>query len=188
MWTQNRRDHDFVPLLIYLDPCVPLLLTRYLSLAFGTGSSFSSNKPAFGASTSGSSLFSGTSTAGGGFGGGFGGGTNTTSAFGSNNASTGSTLFGGNKPPTLSTGASFGGSAGGFGANTGTQQSSGGGLFGSAASPALGGKLGDCPGTNNPPFQAHSDKESNTTNYYQSITFQSPYTPWSFEASTPCAC
>jgi nuclear pore complex protein Nup98-Nup96 len=164
--------------------------------AFGstTNSAFGS-KPAFGASTTGGSgLFGGgsnttpqTNTTSG-FGG-FGASNNTTSSpFGGGSNTTGG-LFGGNsaaKPAfgtSNSTGNLFGGGATntastGFGATPG-------GFGGATSNPGLGATGGDPPGTGVTPFQAHTEKEQNSTtgmtNAFQNILFQDPYKKWSTE-------
>lgn len=145
-------------------------------------------KPAFGApaTTTGSSMFGGTTannSTTSGFGG-FGGNTNTASpsAFGTTTNNTSGGVFGAAKPTGFgasTTGNSlFGGGAnttnttGGFGASTG---------FG--ASNTLGGGGGDPPGTGVTPFQAFTEKEGtgNTSNVFQNICFQDPYKKFSAE-------
>lgn len=141
---------------------------------FGSKPSFGSSTTLFGANTNNNNT-AGTNT--------FGGfGTNNTAAntstpFGGATNSGGG-IFGANKPTTFGTtnpgaGSSlFGGgntTAGGFGAsNTG---------FGANAA------LGDPPGTASTPFNAFTEKETNTniTNSFQNILFQDPYKKWSAE-------
>ncbi|KAM0251552.1 hypothetical protein ACHAP5_001559 [Fusarium lateritium] len=146
-------------------------------------------KPAFGAAApnTGTGLFGGAATntnttTGTGFGG-FGGGaaTNTTSAFGSN---TGGGMFGGNAANKTGFGSTpaAGGSLFGGGANTTTNTASGFGTgFGASNTNTLGGAAGDPPGSAVTPFQAHSEKEANSTstNSYQNLLFQDAYKKWS---------
>ncbi|KAJ5646535.1 hypothetical protein N7490_002907 [Penicillium lividum] len=137
-----------------------------------TGGVFGNN------ATAGGSAFGST---GGGFGtgnaGGFGSNTNATTA------NTGGSLFG--KTPstgfgTSNTGSGFG-SGTGFGA-TNTAAPSGG--FGSTGTgTAFQGALPPCEGTGGTPFNAFTEKDTNTsaTNHYQSISFMQPYSKFSFE-------
>lgn len=160
--------------------------------AFGGGAA----KPAFGAAPSGGGgLFgsaSNTTANNGGFGGGFGsnnaaapasspfGGAATTGGgglFGSNNAA--KPAFGGGAT-TGTTGGLFGGGA----AAAPTGFGGGGGGFGAPASTALGGNLGEAPGTAATAFQPLVEKENATgsaQNSFQSILFQDPYKKWSGE-------
>jgi len=153
---------------------------------FGSNSGFGS-KPAFGATnTSGGSLFgasnaNNTSTGFGGFGGNANNNT-TASPFGAGSGgTTGNSLFGStaSKPAfgsSTTTGTSlFGGGTN----NTTTNTGFGGGGFGAANNAAV----GDPPGTNVAPFQAHTEKEANgtSTNSFQNILFQDPYKKWSAE-------
>lgn len=59
------------------------------------------------------------------------------------------------------------------------------GGFGATNNPGIGANLGDPPGTNNTPFQAHTEKETGNagsqTNSFQNILFQEPYKKWSAE-------
>lgn len=84
-------------------------------------------------------------------------------AFGSSSTTTGTSLFGGGTTNTT-TNTGFGGGGGGFGA-------------------ANNAAVGDPPGTNVAPFQAHNEKEANgtSTNAFQNILFQDPYKKWSAE-------
>ncbi|KAF4441702.1 hypothetical protein F53441_11962 [Fusarium austroafricanum] len=145
-------------------------------------------KPAFGstATSTGGGLF-GSSTAntntgtGTGFGGFGGTSNNTTSAFGSN---TGGGMFGGNTANKTGFGSTTntGGSLFGGGSNTNTATSTGfGSGFGASNTNTLGGAAGDPPGTAVAAFQAHTEKEANSTstNSYQNILFQDPYKKWS---------
>ncbi|KAH8666780.1 nuclear protein 96-domain-containing protein [Xylariales sp. PMI_506] len=165
---------------------------------FGTGGGFgatntagafgSAAKPAFGStSTAGGGLFSSstTATSGGGFGG-----------FGGNSAPSSSTPFGGgassgglfgataNKPafgstPSSTTGGLFGG-----GGATNTTTFGSGSAFNAPASTALGGPVGDPPGTASTAFNPFVEKESATSsasNSFQNILFQDPYKKWSAE-------
>ncbi|KAI1387760.1 nuclear protein 96-domain-containing protein [Hypoxylon trugodes] len=154
-------------------------------------------KPTFGgtATSTGSGLFGGstTSTTGGGGGfGGFGAGNNasTSTPFG---GSTGGSIFGNsanNKPAfgATNTGTSGSGLFGGNATNN-TNTSTGFGAFGGTsntpASTALGGPVGDPPGTANiTSFSPFVEKENNTSsaqNSYQNILFQDPYKKWSAE-------
>lgn len=151
--------------------------------AFGAGS-----KPtpdAFGANTaSGGGLFgSNTNTANSGPG--FGGFGSTSNANNSNTSGFGTSggLFGGSNKTfgqgnTPSTGSStmFG---------SGANSSGGFGGFGAANNPGIGGNIGEPPGTNSTPFQAHQEKETagagNQSNSFQNILFQDPYKKWSAE-------
>lgn len=162
--------------------------------ANATGSGFGS-KPAFGATanTGGTGLFGAAATNNNttsGFGG-FGGNTNTatttTSAFGGGNT-TGGGMFGNTANKTgFGATANTGSSLFGGGANN-TSTGFGGGGFG-ASNTALGGAVagaaGDPPGTGVTPFQAHTEKEPNSTsnqsNAFQNILFQDPYKKWSSE-------
>ena len=174
-------------------------LLTHVSLAFGSAANNNNNafgaKPAFGSTsttTGGSSLFGGatTTTAGSGFGGGFGSNNNTnastSSPFGGASTSGGG-LFGSANKPAF--GASTTGSNMFGGSNTTTTNTTGGFGFGSAAnassSTALGGPIGDPPGTANVTnFQPFTEKESatsNATNSFQNILFQDPYKKWSAE-------
>ncbi|GAB7340383.1 hypothetical protein MBLNU457_6826t1 [Dothideomycetes sp. NU457] len=159
---------------------------------FGSGGGFGSNtatsspfgaaKPAFGATTTSNtgSLFGGGNT------------TNTTSGFGgfgtNNNTSTG---FGGsgttatagqNKPAfgASTTGGSLfgGGTTGGFGSGSGTT-----GGFGGFGQQNQAQSQAQNTGTAATPFAPHQEKDtaSNNTSLYQSITFQPPYSNYSFE-------
>ncbi|CAM1502037.1 Fc.00g040210.m01.CDS01 [Cosmosporella sp. VM-42] len=150
------------------------------------------SKPAFGStpSTTGGGLFgaSTTNNAGSSGFGGFGGTTNnTTSAFGGTSNTTGGSLFGGGNTAnktgfgaTSNTGSSLFG-----GGNTPTTTTSFGGGFGAATNTLGGGVGGDPPGTGITPFQAHTEKEPNSTsnqsNSFQNILFQEPYKKWSAE-------
>ncbi|KAL4724016.1 hypothetical protein ACLX1H_008620 [Fusarium chlamydosporum] len=147
-------------------------------------------KPAFGSTTGttggglfGSAATNTTNTTGTGFGG-FGNtanNTTTTSAFGSN---TGGGMFGSNTANKTGFGATgtTGGSLFGGGSNTtGTTPTAFGSGFGTANTNTLGGAAGDPPGTAITAFQAHTEKEANSTstNSYQNILFQEPYKKWS---------
>ncbi|KAM0355879.1 hypothetical protein ACHAPU_000266 [Fusarium lateritium] len=145
-------------------------------------------KPAFGstATSTGTGLFGGSAantntTAGTGFGGFGGAATNTTPAFGSN---TGGGMFGGNTANKTGFGSTPapGGSLFGGGANTTTNTSSGFGAgFGASNTNTLGGAAGEPPGSAVAPFQAHTEKEANSTstNHYQNLLFQDPYKKYS---------
>ncbi|KAI1866858.1 uncharacterized protein JN550_007405 [Neoarthrinium moseri] len=148
-------------------------------------------KPAFGAAPStGGGLFGSSAPAastGGGFGG-FGSTNNasTTSAFGSNSGSGG--LFGSqtaNKPAFGSTAGATGGGLFGAPAGNTTNAFGSGGAFGNApASTALGGPVGDAPGTATTAFTPTVEKESATSlaqNSFQNILFQEPYKKFSSE-------
>ncbi|ROT43335.1 hypothetical protein SODALDRAFT_266791 [Sodiomyces alkalinus F11] len=135
-------------------------------------------------------------------------GTNTTAGgglFGANNTAASGSSFGGfgGNTATTNTSSGFGGSGGLFGSSkpfgqtttTGTGSTSlfGGGNtstgsfggFGATNNPGIGGKVGDPPGTNATPFQAHQEKEptgtGNQSNSFQNILFQDPYKKWSTE-------
>ncbi|KAH6894313.1 nuclear protein 96-domain-containing protein [Thelonectria olida] len=163
-----------------------------LTLHIGFGSTNNAGgfgaKPAFGSTTAttntggglfGASTNNNTTSS---FGGGFGANNNnTTSGFGAN---TGGGMFGGtaNKTgfgtTTNTTGGLFGGTS-----NTNTNATTGGfGGFGTANN-TLGGASGDPPGTGGTPFQAHQEKEPNSTatNSFQNVLFQDPYKKWSSE-------
>ena len=156
-----------------------------------TNSAFGS-KPAFGSTATGGGLFganAGANTGSTGFGGGFGSTSNTTTAnatsspFGGGAAGGG--LFGGGNTANKTTGFGSGGTTGGSlfgGGNTGTSTGFGGGGFGAANNPGLG-AAGDPPGTAVTPFQAHTEKEANSTqsSSFQNILFQDPYKKWSAE-------
>ncbi|KAF4468920.1 hypothetical protein FALBO_4177 [Fusarium albosuccineum] len=146
------------------------------------------SKPAFGSTAStGTGLFgssttnTNTGTGFGGFGGTANNNTTTTSAFGSTN--TGGGMFGGNTANKTGFGATntTGGSLFG-GGNTNTSTGFGGG-FGASNTNTLGGGVGDPPGTAITPFQAHNEKEPNSTatNAFQNVLFQDPYKKWSAE-------
>lgn len=156
-----------------------------------TNSAFGS-KPTFGSGTAGGGLFgsnTGTNTGSTGFGGGFGSTSNTTntattsSPFGGGAAGGGGLFGGGNTANKTtgfgSTGAATGGSLFG-GGNTTASTGFGGGGFGATNNPGLG-ATGDPPGTGVTPFQAHTEKEGNTTqsNAFQNILFQDAYKKWS---------
>ncbi|KAH6647455.1 nuclear protein 96-domain-containing protein [Truncatella angustata] len=154
--------------------------------AFGAAA----NKPAFGTTASaGGGLFGSSnpaSTSGTGFGGGFGStpaAPTTTSAFGSNANSGG--LFGNaaNKPAF---GTSATGSTGGLFGGGGTTNTFGntGSAFNAPASTALGGPVGDAPGTATTPFTPTIEKESAASlaqNSFQNVLFQEPYKKFSAE-------
>ncbi|PSN60916.1 hypothetical protein BS50DRAFT_593277 [Corynespora cassiicola Philippines] len=166
------------------------------SSPFGSGGGFGSNtntttgfgsKP-FGASTGGG-LFGGggsTSNTFGGFGS-TSNNTNTTSAFGGGTAGGG--LFGGNQNKTgfgsSTTGASSGGGLfGNTSTSFGTNNTAGG--FGSSTTGGFGGAAANTPnnGTATTPFNAYTEKDgaaSNSTQHYQTITFQQPYQNYSLE-------
>ncbi|QPC58336.1 hypothetical protein HYE67_000567 [Fusarium culmorum] len=148
-------------------------------------------KPAFGSTTGttggglfGSAATNTTATTGTGFGG-FGNTANntaTTSAFGGN---TGGGMFGGNTANKTGFGAAAttGGSLFGGGGTTTTNTSTGFGSGFGTANNTIGGAAGDPPGTAITPFQAHTEKEPNSTatNSYQNVLFQDPYQKWSAE-------
>ncbi|KAM6534898.1 hypothetical protein FALCPG4_004517 [Fusarium falciforme] len=114
--------------------------------------------------------------------GGFGNTTNNTSTFGSTN--TGGGMFGNNNANKTGFGttSNTGGSLFG-GGNTNTTGTGFGGGFGTSNTNTLGGGVGDPPGTAITPFQAHTEKEPNTTstNSFQNVLFQDPYKKWSAE-------
>jgi hypothetical protein len=173
-------------------------LTLVLIGAFGqsTGGSslFGQPKPAFGApSSSGSSLFGGTTaTAGsGGFGSGsstFGGSTANPSPFGGSSTSGG---FSFGQPKSTSFGSGGGtGLFGGVGSTTGTSGFGTGQTnpFGqSGAGTALGQNVPPSEGTGITPFHPTNEKDgtSNTTNSFQSINFMPAYSKYSFEVRSP---
>ncbi|KAM0307753.1 hypothetical protein ACHAPM_000478 [Fusarium culmorum] len=148
-------------------------------------------KPAFGSTTGttggglfGSAATNTTATTGTGFGG-FGNTANntaTTSAFGGN---TGGGMFGGNTANKTGFGAAAttGGSLFGGGGTTTTNTSTGFGSGFGTGNNTIGGAAGDPPGTAITPFQAHTEKEPNSTatNSYQNVLFQDPYQKWSAE-------
>jgi nuclear pore complex protein Nup98-Nup96 len=166
------------------------VLTYHNTGAFGntTNNAFGAKTGGFGtpAATTGGSLFGGgTATAGtSGFGGGFGASTTPAAAsspFGGTNSGGG--LFGSTKPTfggSTTTSNPFGGGATNspFGGTTTS-------AFGSPASTALGGAVGETPGTGNVPFQPFIEKEPNSTsnqqNSFQNICFQPPYQKFSPE-------
>lgn len=132
----------------------------------GNNNNASTTTPGFGASNttgfnaSTSSPFGGAATTTSTFGG-FGANNNTTSAFGANKPAGG--LFGQNGAGTTTS--AFGTtSTGAFGSGT-------------ALNPAV----PPCQGTGGTPFNATVEKEANSTNSYQTITFQQPYQPYSLE-------
>jgi nuclear pore complex protein Nup98-Nup96 len=93
-------------------------------------------------------------------------------------------MFGGNTANKTGFGATgtTGGSLFGGGGNTTANTSTGfGSGFGTANTNTLGGTAGDPPGTAVTAFQAHTDKEANSTYSYQNILFQEPYKKWSAE-------
>ncbi|ORY62513.1 nuclear protein 96-domain-containing protein [Pseudomassariella vexata] len=162
--------------------------------AFGTNTStpstFGATKPAFGGtSTGGGGLFGGASTTTAASGTGFGGfGANTTAASTSTpfGGGGGSSLFGGGaSKPAFGAGTTTGTTGGGlFGGGTSTGTGFGGGAFNAPASTALGGPVGDPPGTATTAFQAFVEKESaasSAQNSFQNILFQEPYKKWSAE-------
>ncbi|KAK6434391.1 hypothetical protein LTR95_009428, partial [Oleoguttula sp. CCFEE 5521] len=130
------------------------------------GGLFGANKPAatgFGGNATSGGLF-GSST-----GGGFGGSTQQSNPFGGSTGAA-SNPFGGAAAPAASTG--FGSTAG----NSGSGFAFGGGNAGAAATTTQ--------GTPAAPYTATTEKEagtSNTTNAYQSLTFQQPFQNKSFE-------
>ncbi|KAF5018281.1 hypothetical protein F66182_9746 [Fusarium sp. NRRL 66182] len=149
-------------------------------------------KPAFGSTantgtSTGTGLFGSSATntntgTGTGFGG-FGSNTTnttTTSAFGSN---TGGGMFGSNTANKTGFGSTpnTGGSLFGGGSNTNTSTGFGSGFGSSNTTNTLGGAAGDPPGTAVTAFQAHSEKEPNSTstNSFQNLLFQEPYKKWS---------
>lgn len=167
-------------------------LTSHPAGGFGsntTGAFGSAPKPAFGAATTastGGGLFgsnTNTTTSGSSFGGGFGSNTNTAtpSAFGGGSAGGGLFSNTASKPAFGSTGGNtlFGS---GTSSNTGTFGS--GSAFSAPASTALGGPVGDAPGTATTAFTPTVEKESPTSlaqNSFQSVLFQEPYKKWSGE-------
>ncbi|KAJ4263824.1 hypothetical protein NW762_005857 [Fusarium torreyae] len=159
--------------------------------ATNTGGGFGAAKPAFGstASTGGTGLFGSSNTntgTGTGTGTGFGGfgspatTTNTTSAFGSN---TGGGMFGSNTANKTGFGSTpnTSGSLFGGGSNTNTSTGFGSGFGTSNTNTLGGGAVGDPPGTAVTAFQAHTEKEPNSTstNNFQNLLFQEPYKKWS---------
>ncbi|KAL6361849.1 hypothetical protein LRP88_05327 [Fusarium phalaenopsidis] len=114
--------------------------------------------------------------------GGFGNTTNNTSTFGSTN--TGGGMFGNNNANKTGFGttSNTGGSLFG-GGNTNTTGTGFGSGFGATNTNTLGGGVGDPPGTAITPFQAHTEKEPNSTstNSFQNVLFQDPYKKWSAE-------
>ncbi|KAJ5221594.1 uncharacterized protein N7469_010481 [Penicillium citrinum] len=174
------------------------------SSSFGTGGGFGANTQnnsgslfggqnrtsGFGSTNNntGGSLFGSTTNTGnaGGFGsstgGGFGSG--TTGGFGSSatNTNTGGGLFGANKPAggfgSTGTTGGFGSSntGGAFGSSTNTG-------FGGGGTALAGGALPPCDGTGSTPFNAFTEKDTNSSvmNHYQSISFMQPYNKYSFE-------
>ncbi|KAK6218166.1 hypothetical protein LQW54_002916 [Pestalotiopsis sp. IQ-011] len=149
------------------------------------------NKPAFGSTASaGGGMFgssnTGTGSTGTGFGGGFGSTNNasTTNTFGG--GSTGGGLFGGGAASKPAFGSTTTGTTGGglFGGGGTTSSFGSGNAFNAPASTALGGPVGDAPGTATAPFQATQEKESAASmaqNSFQNILFQEPYKKWSAE-------
>ncbi|KPM42891.1 Nucleoporin [Neonectria ditissima] len=151
------------------------------------------SKPAFGGTTNtgGAGLFgspAANTTTTSGFGG-FGSNNNTAataapSAFGGGNTSGGSMFGNTANKAGFGTTATTGGSL--FGGGGATSNTSGfGGGFGSSNTTLTGGGVGDPPGTGATPFQAHTEKEPNSTsnqsNSFQNILFQEPYKKWSSE-------
>ncbi|KAK7419971.1 hypothetical protein QQZ08_010607 [Neonectria magnoliae] len=148
------------------------------------------SKPAFGSTTNtgGTGLFgspaanTATTSSFGGFGSNNNAATTTTSAFGGGNT-TGGSIFGNtaNKTGFGATGNPGGSLFGGGGATANTTSGFGSG-FGSNNTTLAG---GDPPGTAGTPFQAHTEKEPNSTsnqsNAFQNILFQDPYKKWSSE-------
>ncbi|KAM0439963.1 hypothetical protein ACHAPT_001063 [Fusarium lateritium] len=152
------------------------------------------NKPAttFGAAgNTGTGLFGSSTTTATNTGTGFGGFGNTntnTSTFGG--ANTGGGMFGGNtaNKTGFGTTTNTGGSLFGGGNTSNTTGTGFGGGFGTTNTNTLGGGVGDPPGTAITPFQAHSEKEPNSTstnststNSFQNVLFQDPYKKWSAE-------
>ena len=163
---------------------------RRRNIGFGsgsTGNAFGSSQPAFGASSSSGGGLFGSSTATAGTGTGFGGfGSNSNN----NNTSTGSIFGGANTskpafgPSNNTSGGLFGNSnttGNAFGANNQSNSA-----FGAPLGNALGTTADTCPGTGQTPFQAHSEKEGNTSinNVFHSISAMPPYLKYSPEVST----
>ncbi|RVX75756.1 hypothetical protein B0A52_00112 [Exophiala mesophila] len=178
--------------LVNADPSQKTKLTTKTGTGFGNNTNNSTslfgNKPAsspFGSNTNtGTGLF-GNSSSNTGFGastGGFGSNTNT-SAFGSNTNTTGSGFsfgntankpaFGSSTPSAPLFGQGGSGTTGGFGSSTNT--------FG--AGTALAGQTPPAPGTAVTPFNPFIEKDgtSPVSSAYQSLTFQEPYSKYSFE-------
>lgn len=157
---------------------------------FGTNNNTGAfgSKPAFGSTAAttntGGGLF-GSSTnnnSTSGFGSGFGSNNNTTSTFGGGN--TGTSMFGGGNKTTFGSTSNTTGGLFGGGSNTNTTTTSN--TFGSGfgATNTLGAaSSGDPPGTAGTAFQAHQEKEPNSTatNSFQNLLFQDPYKKWSSE-------
>ncbi|KAJ4326154.1 hypothetical protein N0V84_003204 [Fusarium piperis] len=164
--------------------------TTNTSGGFGTNTTGGfGSKPAttFGSTANtGTGLFGASNTntnTGTGFGGGFGNTASNTSTFGSTN--TGGGMFGNNNANKTGFGttSNTGGSLFG-GGNTSTTGTGFGGGFGTSNTNTLGGGgVGDPPGTAITPFQAHTEKEPNSTstNSFQNVLFQDPYKKWSSE-------
>ncbi|GFF98348.1 nucleoporin NUP145 [Aspergillus lentulus] len=169
------------------------------SSSFGSGGGFGTNtqnqqNSLFGSqnrtggfgtgTTTGGSLFGGgTSTTGGTGFGGFGstgttGTTGTTGGFGST-GTTGGGLFG-NKPTGGFGTTATAGTTGGFGTGGGFGGAAG---FGGGTGTAFQQAVPPCEGTGSTPFSPFTEKDSssNVTNHYQSISFQQPYSKYSFE-------
>ena len=151
-----------------------------------TGGAFGSSQPAFGATaSSGGGLF-GASTVTAGSGTGFGGfGSNT-----NNNASSTGSIFGGAGAPKPAFGASNNTSGGLFGSSNTSGNAFGANnqsnsAFGAPLSNALGTTTDTCPGTGQTPFQAHSEKEgqTSTNNVFNSISAMPAYLKYSPEVS-----
>ena len=172
----------------------PRKLTHISTGGFGSSNTstslFGQNKPqpAFGSTNTSSaptSLFGNNSTTAG-FGANSGGfGSNASPGFGATN-NTGSTFsFGSQNKPAFGSNSStslFGqggaGTTGGFGSTNNA--------FSSAAGTALSQPVPPSDGTGVTPFQPTNEKEANGGNIsYQSITFQQPYSKYSFEVSCP---
>ncbi|KAF7559081.1 hypothetical protein G7046_g5076 [Stylonectria norvegica] len=159
--------------------------------ATATTGGFGAAKPAFGApaTTGGSGLFgspAANNTATSGFGGGFGAANNaTTSAFGGGNT-TGGTLFGNNTPQNTGFGATANTGNSLFSGGNATQATGFSGGFGASGNTGLAAGSGnEPPGSAITPFQAHTEKEPNSTtnqsNSFQNLLFQDPYKKWSAE-------
>ena len=184
-WTSRDQEKQYQLAKYRAQELAQKITNRQNCLGFGsgnTGNAFGSNQTSFGANTSsGGGLFgASTSTAG----------TNTGfGSFGSNannNNNTGA-LFGGASAPKAGFGASnTGGSLFGnnntsgnaFGANNQSNSA-----FGAPLGQALGTNTDSSPGTGGTPFQAHTEKEgqTSTNNVFHSISAMQAYLKFSPE-------
>lgn len=148
----------------------------------GNTSGFGANKAFGGGSLFGGGTQQNTGSSFGGFGATANNSTTNTGGFGAAASNTGGGLFGSSnaaKPAFGSTGTTGGLFGGGNNATTTTNTGFGSGGFGGGST--LGASTDTPPGTAGTSFQAHTEKEANSsvTNSFQNILFQDPYKKWS---------